>query len=151
MFDEDDREAGGESDVPEDTSNGEAETLQTNPEANPEAEPEDQAEETSAAPPWVPQPTAAALHERPEAQSKSNEVVTAWMRPDRIKFDGQQAPFVVPDGKDVTWYKIGGQAGEATTIAAQQIKEITDYKGNLVTATIGGEFKCTNRLAIFIC
>ncbi|KAK9893294.1 hypothetical protein P389DRAFT_175566 [Cystobasidium minutum MCA 4210] len=62
--------------------------------------------------------------------------VTAWMRPDRIKFDGVQAPFVVPDGDDVTWYKIGEEDG-ATTIAAQQVTEITNYLGEAVTATIG--------------
>lgn len=69
---------------------------------------------------------------------ESDSVVTAWLRPDRIKFDGVQAPFVVPDGDSVTWYKIGEEEGGATTIAAQEIKEITDYKGDVVTATVGG-------------
>lgn len=71
--------------------------------------------------------------------SAADSAVTAWMRPDRIKFDGVQAPFVVPGGDDVTWYKIGAEEGGATTIAAQQVKEITNYLGDTVTATIGGK------------
>lgn len=75
----------------------------------------------------------------------SDTEITAWMRPDRISFDGEQAPFVIPDGDDVTWYKIGEEQGGATTIAAQQVKEITDYQGQVVTATIGGNC-CAPRL-----
>lgn len=73
------------------------------------------------------------------AAPATDSAVTAWMRPDRIKFDGVQAPFVVPGGDDVTWYKIGAEEGGATTIAAQQVKEITNYLGDTVTATIGGK------------
>lgn len=53
-----------------------------------------------------------------QGETESDSAVTAWMRPDRISFDGEQAPFVIPDGDDVTWYKIGEDAGGATTIAA---------------------------------
>lgn len=69
--------------------------------------------------------------------------VAAWMRPDRLTFDGVEAPFAVADGDDITWFKIGEENG-ATTIAAQQVKEITDYKGAAVTATIGGMFVWKN-------
>lgn len=75
----------------------------------------------------------------PTVEGDSDSAVTVWMRPDRISFDGEQAPFVIPDGKDVQWFKIGEEKGGATTIAAQQIKEITDYRGQVVTATVGGE------------
>ena len=71
------------------------------------------------------------------ARAASGAAVTGWMRPDRIKFDGERAPFVVPDAESVTWYKIGEEEG-ATTIAAQQVKQITNYLGAVESATIGG-------------
>lgn len=86
----------------------------------------------------------------PLEEAVSDTEVVAWMRPDRINFDGIQAPFVVPDGDDVTWYKIGEEEGGATTRAAQQIKEITDYQGEVVTATIGGELSCDSCLMYIV-